>query len=93
MNIEDFLTAMNNDRITGEFDLKTHNDEVMDRDFENITFEDCTIIGGDFASSSFYNCSFKNVIFQKSALVGVTFTNCSFKNIRFNDTQTSFTIS
>jgi len=93
MNIHNFLEQFKDGRITGEFDLKIHNDELMDRDFEELFFKECEFIGGDFASSSFKNCDFENVVFKESALVGVTFVNCSFKNIRFSDTQTSFSIS
>ncbi|MFC1599864.1 pentapeptide repeat-containing protein [Patescibacteria group bacterium] len=93
MNIADFLKAMKNSQITGEFDLSDHKDELMDRDFEGTTFKDCVITGGDFASSGFNNCTFENVTFDGSALVGVTFQGCTMNNLAFTQTQTDFSIS
>jgi uncharacterized protein YjbI with pentapeptide repeats len=94
MNISDFLTAMENNRITGEFDLGKHNDELMDRDFESVVFKNCVLVGGNFVSVTFKDCSFENCVFESGSLAGVSFINCFFKNrVRFNVQQASFTIS
>ena len=78
--------------ISGEFNVKRGSNTLMDLDFKNVKFKNCTILGGDFCSSIFSNCTFDNVLFRDSALVGVTFDNCDFIKCKFSNVQASFSI-
>lgn len=76
--------------ISGEFEIKKVSDSLMDLDMTNRIFKDCTILGGDFSSSSFINCTFDNVLLKNLALFGVSFDNCNFVKCKFSNIQISF---
>ncbi len=64
----------------------------MDLDLKNVTFKDCTIIGGDFCSSIFSHCTFDHVLFKDLAVVGVNFDQCNFIKCKFWNIQLSFSM-
>lgn len=78
--------------VSGKFKIKQGSDVLMDLDLKNIKFKNCTILGGDFCSSVFSNCTFDNVLFKNLALVGVTFDNCDFIECKFSNIQLSFSM-
>lgn len=78
--------------VSGEFNVKRGSNVLMDIDFKNVKFKNCKILGGDFCSSIFSNCTFDNVLFRDSALVGVTFDDCDFIKCKLSNVQVSFSI-
>lgn len=74
-------------RITGRFDFRGEDAELMDLDFENKTFQNCLFVGGDFASGTFLNCVFDKVIFLDSAFPCVSFIKCHFKGCKLVNVQ------
>lgn len=78
---------------SGEYKLvEIQSGDLMDRDFEGVSFIDCQINGGNFLSSSFINCRFFNTTFGGSSLIGVTFMNCTFDNLVFTDCEVCFSL-
>lgn len=81
-----------NNIVSGEFKVKQGSNVLMDLDLKNIKFKNCTILGGDFCSSIFSNCTFDNVVFKNLALVGVTFDYCNFIKCKFSNVQPGFSM-
>lgn len=81
-----------NDVLTGKFEFP-RNEDLMDLDFVNKRFVDFELIGGDFASGSFINCTFDRVLFKDLTLVGVCFSNCDFIKCKFFHVESSFSLS
>ena len=94
MDEESFISLTSSSGIiSGDFDFTSDRmDTLMDRDFENKKFVNCKIIGGDFASGIFLNCSFEKVLFREVSLVGVNFDNCHFIDCKFSDVECSFSM-
>jgi len=94
MSVESFLYLLDSsDVISGDFDFTfVPVGTLMDMDFENKKFVDCKIIGGDFASGIFFNCSFDNVLLNKVSLVGVNFNNCHFIDCKLSNVECDFNI-
>lgn len=78
--------------VSGKFKVKQGSDVLMDLDLNNIKFKNCMILGGDFCSSIFRNCTFDNVLFKDLALVGVNFDNCDFIECKFSNIQPGFSM-
>ena len=64
----------------------------MDLDAEDVKFQDCLILGGDFLSSIFRNCIFMNVVFRESYIEGTNFDNCVFDNCKFSNVESDFSM-
>lgn len=93
MNETDLLKLIKANKIVaGEFKIKQGSNDLMDLDLKNITFKDCTILGGDFCSSIFNHCTFDNVLFKDLAVVGVNFDHCNFIKCKFSNIQLSFSM-
>ncbi|MFH1534005.1 MAG: hypothetical protein ABID64_03670 [Nitrospirota bacterium] len=94
MNVKSFISLVSSsETISGDFDFTSDPiDALMDRDFENKKFVDCKIVGGDFASGIFLNCSFDKVLFREAALVGVSFDNCHFIDCKFSKVECDFSM-
>jgi uncharacterized protein YjbI with pentapeptide repeats len=94
MDAESFIGLVNSsDTISGDFDFTSDRmDTLMDRNFKGKNFVNCKIIGGDFASGIFSNCSFDKVLFREVALVGVGFDNCHFIDCKFSKVECDFSM-
>ena len=94
MDGDNFNADLQNNTVSGAYRLSEHTgNTLMDRDFEGISFSDCTLIGGDFMSSSFINCRFSNTQFKKCSLIGSSFIGCQFDNLAFSDCETAFAVN
>lgn len=92
-NEQDFIDAAFKAKVVkGEFLFIDKGDDLMDRDFKGVKFENCTVQGGDFCSSDFFECTFENVQFKDTELPGVTFRNCIFEQCTFYNINPSFSL-
>lgn len=78
--------------VSGDFQAIRGSNVLMDLDLKNVRLKNCTILGADFCSSVFKNCTFDNVLLKDSALVGVTFDDCNFIECKFSNIQSGFNI-
>lgn len=78
--------------VKGKFEIEKGSNTLMDLDLDGVKFKDCVILGGDFCSSIFNNCTFDNALFKNSAFSGVTFNNCDFNDCKFSNIQISFSL-
>jgi len=93
VNQDDFLQAIATSQIvTGDFVIDQGTQNLMDRDYIEVVFKNCSIHGGQFVSSVFQGCTFDDVLFEESALVGVSFVDCTFTLCRMVRMQTSFSM-
>ena len=94
MNAKSFVGLLgSSDTIRGSFNFTSDGDALMDIDIRNKKFVNCKIIGGDFASGIFLNCSFDKVLFRKVSLVGVNFDNCHFVDCKFSNVDCDFSMN
>lgn len=92
-DVKEFLQQIDTGVISGSFDLTDSKEELMDRMFRGIDFENVRIQGGDFCSGIFKYCVFRNVVFDNVQLVGVSFIDCKFDKCSFERKNTSFTLA
>jgi uncharacterized protein YjbI with pentapeptide repeats len=93
MNTEQQIeTLLKKKVISGNINLPTGDETLMDRDFNQVLFHNFKVSGGDFCSTIFKNCTFENVIFQKTNLVGVSFNDCTFTKCKFETVSSSYSM-
>ncbi len=94
MNEKEFIKYIETNQVlTGKFNFSNAGDALMDLDFTDKKFIDFELRGGDYASSSFINCTFDRVLFKNLSLVGVSFSNCYFIDCKFSNLEIDFSLS
>lgn len=59
-------------------------DYILDKQFENQTFDDTNTKYVDFENCTFYNCDFTNCTFQSVTFIDCNFVECNFQSTKIN---------